>query len=111
MIESTPDPSGLHLTIYLDSPTQRCGRVRAAGELDAGSAHALVDAVGVDIDEVAGPHIERLELDLRLISFCDAAGARAVVAAAARAEGAGLEVRMLTSPCIRRIWAIGSTDP
>jgi anti-anti-sigma factor len=91
------------LALRLDAPSPGEGRIRASGDLDAATAHALLDAVDVQLD-LLGPaaRIARFELDLSAVVFCDVAGARAVLTAADRATRRSAHVDVLGSRSIRR---------
>jgi anti-anti-sigma factor len=90
-------------TIQIDAPGASHGRVRATGELDAANAHTLIDAVDVQTQDGHATSQTRIDLDLRGVSFCDAAGLRAVARAHENALAAAADVRVWLSPAIERI--------
>lgn len=99
------------LILQLDLPLVGVGRIRAAGELDVATAHALLDAVDVGLDVLLdGDGDSTIELDLRSIGFCDVAGARAVVAATGRASRRTRHVELRQSSSVRRALRLSELD-
>lgn len=66
--------------------------VRLVGELDLSSEHLLADALGCI--EAASCRASLVVLDLAGVTFCDAAGLRAMEACAARLTAEGKELRL-----------------
>jgi anti-anti-sigma factor len=68
--------------------------VKVRGELDSGSCESLMGAVGSALADEA----ERLELDLRGVSFIDSAGTRAVILIERTARERGIELVVVAPP-------------
>ena len=76
-------------------------RVRAAGEFDMAHAHLVSEAVELQVD--GSDHPLRVELDLRDVTFCDAAGIGALVRARHTATKEGAELVVRPSSSVRRV--------
>ncbi|WP_432571264.1 STAS domain-containing protein [Kineococcus sp. SYSU DK005] len=83
------DEAQLHLALD-DGPGPRCAHLRARGELEASTAHLLLDAVDGSVRR--GRH--DLELDLADVVFCDVRGIDAVLTARVRLRAAGGELHL-----------------
>ena len=84
-------------------------RIEAGGELDLATRETLRDAV---VDALAGAAPDELIIDLREVTFIDAAAVQAaVVDSADVARAAGVRCRVLPSARVRRILEIAGLDP
>ena len=83
-------------------------RIEAGGELDLATRESLRDAV---IDALAGAVPGELVVDLREVTFIDAAAVQAAVLDSADvARAAGVRCRVLPSPRVCRILEIAGLD-
>jgi anti-anti-sigma factor len=70
------------------------------GELDMCTAHIVEESVDACVSQA---DVRSIEVDLRGVSFCDAAGLRALVRSRRSAADRRLSCTMWTSPAIRRV--------
>ena len=100
---TAPRPDALSIRIDLVA-----GRVTLTGDLDRGSAHHLSDAVAA---LVPTPHL-RWELDARGVTWCDAGGLRALLAASALATALDRRLAVVAaSRCVARLLALVDPPP
>lgn len=97
------DPPGLPLLRLLAGSAAGDAVLRLAGEIDITTA----DSVTAAVDRCLRDRPARLCLDLRAVTFCDCAGARALRQARQQATAAGTAVRVAgLSPPVRRLLAL-----
>jgi len=76
-------------------------RIEAGGELDLATRDSLRDAV---VDALGGPTTGELIIDLREVTFIDAAAVHAAVIDSAQvAQSAGIPCHVLPSERVRRV--------
>jgi anti-sigma B factor antagonist len=81
-----------------DGATGRPPRVTAAGELDAGTASRLLEALSAAIDEAARTPDGLLVVALDEVTFCDSRGLSVLVTATRSAARAGASLRLVAAP-------------
>jgi anti-sigma B factor antagonist len=69
-------------------------RLRLRGEFDLTSERGFHDS----LEEVSWPRIERVEVDLRRLSFIDSAGLRAMLELLSRSRRDGFELDIVAAP-------------
>ena len=83
-------------------------RIEAGGELDLDTRESLHEAV---VDALHEPGADALVIDLREVTFIDAAAVQAaVIDTAAVAGSAGISCHVLASERVRRILEIAGLD-
>jgi anti-anti-sigma factor len=100
---SPVSPSSIAVSVDLPH-----ARVRVAGELDRDSAHHLLEAVEI----LATRADRRWQLDAADVTFCDAAGLRALTGAHAFAAAHGRSLRLVrrSRPVARLVSLLGEDE-
>jgi len=105
MMNSRPGVGAYWVAVHRDDDATR---IEAGGELDLATRESLRDAV---IDALAGAVPDELVVDLREVTFIDAAAVQAAVLDSADvARAAGVRCRVLPSQRVRRILEIAGLD-
>lgn len=95
---------GAALEVAVGAPDPHTGRVAVSGEVDLSSAYLVSSAI--DAELACGR--TRVVVDLRRVTFCDAAGIRALVRARDAAERSGADLVVQPSPSVLLVLDVAS---